>query len=340
MGSPRYVDSGPSPAANRPGGPPPSTAARPPPLSVLPVDGPPDWGRLTVEVRCPLCDYDLRGLSEPRCPECGYRFAWRDLLDPSRRSHPYLFEHHPKRNVWSFYRTARGLLLPWRFWGTLQPTQPSRPRRLVLYWAIAMVIALAGAVGLYVVVGVALNVEWNQNRPPPSPTIIYGPGNAFSLQAAPLPPPRGRFAEQGMSEAWYRIGPGYAAWWAWGCAWPWLTLASLMIFRVSMRRARVKTVHVLRCVLYSGEGVMWGGVCLLALAGGQLAATALGSGTGGDLMRLPHLVFPLVALGVIFRLYAGYKLYLRFDHPLATIVASQVIVSLVGIIVLVNAALT
>ena len=34
-----------------------------------------------------------------------------DLLDPARRSHPYLFEHHPKRYVWSFCRTALGLLL-------------------------------------------------------------------------------------------------------------------------------------------------------------------------------------------------------------------------------------
>src|SRR5687768_18521450 len=31
---------------------------------------------------CPLCDYDLRGLAEPRCPECGYRFTWEELRDP------------------------------------------------------------------------------------------------------------------------------------------------------------------------------------------------------------------------------------------------------------------
>ena len=47
-------------------------------------------------LHCPLCEYNLRGLSEPRCPECGYRFEWAELRDPSRRLHPYLFEHHPE----------------------------------------------------------------------------------------------------------------------------------------------------------------------------------------------------------------------------------------------------
>jgi len=57
-------------------------------------------------IRCPLCEYELRGLIDPLCPECGYRFEWPDLLDPSRRKHPYLFELYPKRNAWSFFKTA------------------------------------------------------------------------------------------------------------------------------------------------------------------------------------------------------------------------------------------
>ena len=57
-------------------------------------------------VLCPLCDYDLRGLAEPQCPECGYRFTWDELTDPRRRAHPYAFEHHPERNAWSFRKTC------------------------------------------------------------------------------------------------------------------------------------------------------------------------------------------------------------------------------------------
>src|SRR5437867_9803555 len=86
------------------------------------------------DVRCPLCDYNLRGLSEPRCPECGYQFVWDEVLDPARRKHPYLFEHHPEANVASFFRTLLGGLRPRRFWSSLLPVQPSRPRRLLMYW--------------------------------------------------------------------------------------------------------------------------------------------------------------------------------------------------------------
>jgi hypothetical protein len=56
----------------------------------------PDWARQTDDVSCPMCEYNLRGLAEPRCPECGYRFAWKDLLDAKARAHAYLYEHHPE----------------------------------------------------------------------------------------------------------------------------------------------------------------------------------------------------------------------------------------------------
>ena len=28
-----------------------------------------------TEILCPLRDYDLRAVTEPRCPECGYAFT-------------------------------------------------------------------------------------------------------------------------------------------------------------------------------------------------------------------------------------------------------------------------
>src|SRR3954452_19194332 len=77
----------------------------------------PDWDAVGHEVLCPLCDYNLRGLAEARCPECGYRFVWAEILDPRTRVHPYLFENHPERNVWSFVRTLVGSLNSVRFFG-------------------------------------------------------------------------------------------------------------------------------------------------------------------------------------------------------------------------------
>src|SRR5215203_2823290 len=100
------------------------------------VPSSPDWTALAEDVRCPLCGYNLRGMSDARCPECGYRFEWPDLLDPARRPHPYLFEHHPERNIRSFIRTYFAGLLPRPFFRTLQPVQPIRQRRLLAYWII------------------------------------------------------------------------------------------------------------------------------------------------------------------------------------------------------------
>ena len=75
----------------------------------------PDWEQFTRDVNCPLCLYNLRGLIEPVCPECGYRFAWAALLDEDARLHPYLFEHHPERDVSSFRDTLLGGLRPGKF---------------------------------------------------------------------------------------------------------------------------------------------------------------------------------------------------------------------------------
>src|SRR5438874_13435081 len=93
-----------------------------------------------------MCGYDLRGQIEPRCPECGYRFQWEELRDPARRRHPYLFEHHPERNLWSFSRTLFAGLLPRRFWKTLLPVQPSSPARLINYWILCMIPATSGLI--------------------------------------------------------------------------------------------------------------------------------------------------------------------------------------------------
>src|SRR3954470_18282871 len=88
------------------------------------------------QLHCPICDYDLRGLPEPRCPECGFRFTWEELRDPRRHAHRYLFEHHPERNVSSFFQTLLRGLRPGRFWRELHPAQPSAPVRLIIYWLV------------------------------------------------------------------------------------------------------------------------------------------------------------------------------------------------------------
>ena len=109
--------------------------------------------------------------------------------------------------------------------------------------------------------------------------------------------------------------------------WPWLTLASLLVFQISLRRAKLRWTHVLRCVLYSGDVVAWYAVPV------ALVALLSWAGRGGAPAQLLSWMWPLVPLGLFavlaYRLFHAYEFYLRFDHALSAVVASQVMVGLV-----------
>jgi len=335
-----------------------------------------DWDSITDDVFCPLCDYNLRGLIEPRCPECGSRYEWDDLLDPRRRKHPYLFEHHPEMNWTSFWRTARGGLRPFKFWRSLHPVQPSDGRRLVLYALIILsALYLLLTIGVFAS-GVRGNYQQNMYM------VQFSTRDVAKLSILNLSLQNTLSMYLQFLAGPYRL-TAYLI-----IGWPILTLVTLMIFGESMRRAKVKTIHVLRCVVYSGDMLLWFGLTMALLRPNQLLlefsppffyVTAVtlavlralsftlprGTRRGGllgtillasDLILLTSIVaislsffdslfvpygsfifyeevsIPLVLacllLGTV-KLIAAYKIYLQFDHPIATVLASQVIVCLV-----------
>lgn len=285
----------------------------------------PDWLQITHDVHCPLCEYNLRGIREPRCPECGYRFEWEEVLNPRRAEHPYLFEHHPRHNIWSWWRTLIGSWWPSTFFQSLHPTQKSRVGRMMIFWALGGVWLMLSCVlsGLSVLAVFAQHLTtWGINR--------YGyavPGTALTFD--------------NMVTAWLsREWPEYLhtvlipIHLVIPFAWPWLTLAALLIFRVSMRRAKIRTVHVLRCAIYSFDPVFVAICFVLADIPVFLSSGPLGRGP----MRayyfwLDYSLLILVAFSSwgTYRLWKGYRYYLRFDHPCATVVACQILVWLMMI---------
>jgi hypothetical protein len=220
---------------------------------------PPDWSAIEVHVVCPLCAYNLRRLAEPRCAECGYAFTWPDLLDPARRPHPYLFEHNPRHNVRSFVRTYFAGLLPRRFWRTLQPIQPIRPPRLAAHYVIAtalFIVAPLVLVGWPWVQSVRNELDnratwraWVMKNPAVAKEMIdrYGSIDAY-LDTWPSPYWGSWMIVNLRSHMTHDTSSINAA--AVALLWPWMTFATLMIFRASMRRAKVRRGHVLRCTLY------------------------------------------------------------------------------------------
>ena len=309
----------------------------------------PDWNTIDEEILCPLCHYNLRGLTEPRCPECGYTSTWPEIFDPTRRLHPYLFEHHPERNVKSFWQTALGGLRPRRFWSRLHPAQPSVLPRLIGYWAATTAICIAALAGAWL--GLAVDV---------ARSTITTPANRAAV-AASLRNPR-TVREKGLAlravgqygsiqayidtvhpaaltprVVWAVLQPNLALGILMGqilviLAWPWMTFATLMIFQSSMQRHHVRPIHVLRCVLYGFDVVLWIGLALAVTS--MAGATLLGAGRGAGLL-INHAISASVAATMVlftYRLRVAHRHYLRVRHPMAIVLASQIIVALLVLI--------
>lgn len=68
-------------------------------------------------LRCPECEYNLTGLAEPRCPECGGQFSW-DVVRALAEDRPVIAFERARgwRKVPAFFVTwATVLFTPWVF---------------------------------------------------------------------------------------------------------------------------------------------------------------------------------------------------------------------------------
>ena len=306
------------------------------------------------DLRCPLCGYDLRGQVEPRCPECGYGFAWDELRDPARRLHPYLFEHHPERNVLSFIQTQLGGWRPARFWTRLTPQTPSNPRRLLAYWLLGLALALpAYALAL---VGTARELQADNRAVRALMTRQYTampPARAAAELAkleqqtghklAPLldrseplfPSPRffGSLAVEPVPR--FIFGVVITA-----VLWPWVTVAVLRgSLWISLRRANVRLVHVARCAIHAGDVIAWywlvmaAAVCYVFTRSLQHGWAFQRNAMIGGAPPLVDQVLPLMAFLLLavyllsaFRLVAALKYYLRLPHAWSVVLLTQFLV--------------
>jgi hypothetical protein len=181
-------------------------------------------------------------------------------------------------------------------------------------------------------------IEAYQRRMVTSPTVVLLAPGTFSPYP-PLPPPPTPWeiwrdaADSAIRDAIMPVAP-YAGF---QVGWPWTTFAALMIFQISMRRAGIRKIHVVRCVVYCSDIIVWTGLITLIVTGTALAYDfRTGTPWGGpfyqamsDYSWVMILTWPIMA----YRLYIAYKKYLAFDMPLATIIASQIITGLVALAV-------
>jgi|GEM_PF-2217883 len=223
--------------------------------SALLVNGVPAWDAFDDDIPCPLCDYNMRLLPSPRCPECGGQYTWPDLLDPVLGRHPFLFEYHERRSGWSFFRTLTTGMLPLFFWRSVKPTHRVVDERLRGYFWIVLALGLA----LHFIASVLFPLSDYFAE-----ELMIALGNKTR---------RGAWgAGFSFYSRYYRFGDSDDGGAAWSiiCSLLWLfvTYFSLQIFQTTLSRAKIKNAHLMRVCIYCGDTFVWMaaagfGLCLL-----------------------------------------------------------------------------
>jgi len=215
-------------------------------------DGEPIWDAIEFDVLCSRCDYNLRMLPKPRCPECGLEFDWNIVLNESAWKSDFLFEHHwHTRPIHSWLKTMRHSLRPIKFWKSISIHDRIHPGPLwfllltsVFWWAVTF----HGLVWLTAIVieGILTHV-WQQTPSSNSPwlslshTLKSIAESVFDGGSLPL------FAMLTLSI----LG----------------ALGLICLLRQTLGRCRVRTVQILRVVAYSSTPffVVWAAVLLTCL---------------------------------------------------------------------------
>jgi hypothetical protein len=325
-----------------------------PPLDTAPApSSAPDWSTLSKDVLCPLCDYNLRGLSDTRCPECGYTFIWEEVLNPEILRHPYLFEHNPRKSIRSFFATLFNGMRPRRFWSSLRATHAPRRGRLLLYAflcaslllfvVIVTFVRTAYETKLFLAQQRTSHTQWLAQEPEQQARLIkaWGSINAYLDSLYPRV-----MTYRFLQLAWYQTLKGGR--WSGSQAvfaavpscialilWPWLTFLTLMIFVRSMRRASVRPFHVARCAIYSSDAI-WLIPVVIGFMPAKLPLVyhySYAIGYGNALMIVMAVIFAALTT---WRLSSAYRCYLKFPHAAAVAVASQLIIVLTVVVCALN----
>ena len=202
----------------------------------------PNWDLIDFDVLCSRCDYNLRLLPEPRCPECGLRFEWRALLEARLHGSESLFENRWRdRPIRSWLLTAWRGLRPRRFWQGVSIHDHVRARPLLVFLLSAIPAFL---VTVHAVAGILWLIFWSLRQIPIGPTMYVGPWRRPLLKM---------LAEDAMQLATLPVS--FESDYLYLPLGAFLVLGSATILLTSLRqtlgRCRVRPVQVLRVAAYA-----------------------------------------------------------------------------------------
>jgi hypothetical protein len=236
-------------------------------------------------------------------------------------------------------RTAIATVRPRKFWTSLRPDHPSSPRRLLWYWAIANGLTIAVAGLWYWAERVAM-------RPTRSQSLLFWQESGFQTQlhgwdfGASTSAYYVRLTLAGIT--FHFTGLSELLRWIVGLLllYDLMLLALLMIFQGSMRLAKVRPIHVVRCLVYSADTVIWIGAAIVLMT---FASVAIRLPQGiehvwadGPLLAGAYFLYAALSLPILYwgvtswRMYVAYKRYLQFRHALSTTLIVQFMLLLLG----------
>ncbi|MCH9034146.1 MAG: hypothetical protein IID42_06530 [Planctomycetes bacterium] len=202
-------------------------------------EAPPDWAAVNLDLGCPRCGYNLRMLTVARCPECGLRFSWPEVLQAAEdeRTGGWTFEYRWRsRPVRAFFQTIWLCLLPWRPWTRIPLSATPRVGPLLLL--------VPATALLLVLVSVATEFAW-----------------------------------QAYIKLWYAKARGISTgfFWSWTPHEPLGKLATplllclplwlaVQVFRQTIVRYRIRQAHILRILVFTWMAVVaWPALCEVVL---------------------------------------------------------------------------
>ncbi len=259
-----------------------------------------DWSDAVPleELTCLHCGYHLYGLTKTRCPECGERFTWEEVLDEFRRHRKPFFEYQWRRHPFqSLRRTWRWAVWPPNFWRRFDihdPPQVGPLLSLVVLSLAVLFVLIVLLSGLDKWVWMRL---WVSRR-------VGATGGAWG----DLP--------------WYLLGKIAAretyTTLLTAVAWVGMNFAALMVFRQSMRRCKVRTVHVIRVWAHATSLMLPVVVIIISFTGFTIAFAGIRHIPGTELM-----VTLLFLAHVTWSGSCAYRTYLRMPHSLAVAIAAE-----------------
>lgn len=294
--------------------------------------GVPEWSAIDREIACPRCGYDLRGLAEPRCPECGLEFAWGDALSTPFTVSPWLFEHQWRRRpLRSLLATLWASLRAQRYWKSisihLRPDATGLWMQFLAAFLLPNILRLAGAGGLWL----ALKL-WIWVDPASSRFELYPRMRSMAASTAT------DLLFDGEIHAAIAFTTAIAA------AFSLIHIATLCSLRQSLARCRVRPIQMLRVAVGTALPFWFlVGSILLGCYALFLTCDIIDSCTGGPISDIAEwinehravVLWPLLAFAVAFgfrHLSIGLSNYLGLPNVELVVFLTSVLAALMLVV--------